>query len=198
MIRKFLALFGPTLYVQIWADKLLVTDIKSGKIYDEPPIVAIHTDKRGFKTITGIGKGAKSLININNVVVKPFSHPRMLLSDFYVAVKLLQYAFATFQSVKWLRPYPKVVIHPMEKNEGGLSMIEKRAFRELAIGAGATKIVLYQGPQLAIGDVDFKTLDALQEAIVTNPSGRQSVGSRPLVWLCFVAIGLLAVWLFTT
>ena len=32
---------------------------------------------------------------------------------------------------------PIIVVHPMEKIEGGLTGIEHRAFRELALGAGA-------------------------------------------------------------
>jgi len=47
----------------------------------------------------------------------------------------------------------------MEKTEGGLTVIEHRALRELAIGAGARDAAIYQGPQLSIHD--FEQLKAL-------------------------------------
>ena len=63
---------------------------------------------------------------------------------------------------KFLRPSPTVIIHPMEKLEGGLTMIEDRAFRELALSAGAREAVLYLGEPLPTHDFDLekvKTLD---------------------------------------
>lgn len=33
----------------------------------------------------------------------------------------------------------------MEKAEGGLTMIEIRAFREMGLGAGARDVAIYQG-----------------------------------------------------
>ena len=51
----------------------------------------------------------------------------------------------------------------MEKTEGGLTMIEKRAFRELAFGAGAREVVLYQGKQLPPYDFDYDSIKATDE-----------------------------------
>ena len=46
-----------------------------------------------------------------------------------------------------------VLIHPLEKIEGGLSQVEERLFQELARGAGATKAVVWVGRHLSDSEV---------------------------------------------
>jgi len=41
------------------------------------------------------------------------------------------------------------VIHPTEMVEGGLSEVEERVLRELALGAGARSVVVHVGLALA-------------------------------------------------
>lgn len=63
-----------------------------------------------------------------------FSHPRMLIGNF-----------------------TKVVVHPLDKVEGGLSQIEERVLRELAIGSGgASKVVVWTGAKLSDSEVIAK------------------------------------------
>jgi rod shape-determining protein MreB len=51
-------------------------------------------------------------------------------------------------SSKILAPSPVVIIHPMEKLEGGVSEIECRVYQELALGAGARKVYIHVGEEL--------------------------------------------------
>jgi hypothetical protein len=51
---------------------------------------------------------------------------------------------------------PGVVIQPLEMTEGGLSEIEERVFRELAIGAGAAKVIVWLGHELSDSEVRGK------------------------------------------
>ena len=46
-----------------------------------------------------------------------------------------------------------VLIHPLEKIEGGLSQVEERLFRELAVGAGASKVLVWIGATLSDSEV---------------------------------------------
>ncbi|MCH8622284.1 hypothetical protein [Undibacterium sp. TS12] len=43
---------------------------------------------------------------------------------------------------------PIIVMHPLGKPESGFTQVEGRAFRELAFGAGAYKVVLWYGGEL--------------------------------------------------
>ena len=77
--------------------------------------------------------------------INPFSHPRVLFSDFQAGEKLLQLIIKKLLSKSIFTPQPAVVLHPMEKPEGGLPMIEVSAFREMGYGPGAREVVVYQG-----------------------------------------------------
>lgn len=145
--------------------------------------------------ISGIGKQASISIDSYEKVVNPFSHPRVLFSDVYVGEKLLQHAFKQISNIKYLRPLPKVIIHPMEKTEGGLTMIEKRAFRELALGAGAIEVKVHTGKPLTIKSINFDKFEEdegpLQEAINNN-----STSSNIIVFMFYLVFIILAVWHF--
>ncbi len=152
MIRNFINKFGTTLYVQIWENRIKVTDINTSRVFDEKPLVQIETNKKGIKEVTAIGNSA----SFNTV--NPFSHPRVLFADFFVAEVLLKRIFKQLVDKKLFSPAPAIVIHPMEKIEGGLTMIEIRAFMELAHGAGARGSVVHQGAELQPSLINFEEL----------------------------------------
>jgi rod shape-determining protein MreB len=194
MLRRILSHFASVVYVQIWENRLKVTDISTGEVFDDAPYVIIKTSDKGEKIISGIGSIANQNLASNEISVNPFSHPRVLFSDFYVGEKLLQYAFTKLSNIKSLRPRPKVIIHPMEKTEGGLTMIEKRAFRELAIGAGAIEVKLYTGLQLGISSLNFKDVEENEEFSPQQVS--KSVASNVVVFIFYLVIVIFMVWHF--
>lgn len=152
MIRNWINKFGTTIYVQIWENRIKVTDIETNKVFDEKPLVQIETSQNGVKAVTAIGNNA----NFNTV--NPFSHPRVLFADFFVAEQLLKLIIKQLVDNKLFSPAPVIVIHPMEKTEGGLTMIEERAFMELALGAGARGAVVHQGAELPVLSINFEEL----------------------------------------
>ena len=159
MYKCLLSKFSHILYIQIWENRIKVTNVNNGAIFDERPLVAITTKDNGQKVISAIGNDAVLAESMNNTkIVNPFSHPRTLLSDFEMAERLFRYVFQILHGKAFFIPTPKVVIHPMEKTEGGLTMIEKRAFRELALGAGAYESVVYVGDEIFIKDFNYKSI----------------------------------------
>ena len=85
----------------------------------------------------------------------PFSHPRMLVGDFTAAQACLKtLAEQAYGSGFALRT--EMLIHPMEKFEGGLTQIESRVFEELAAGAGASRVVVWSGAPLSDTEVVTK------------------------------------------
>lgn len=189
MIRWLRQHFAPVLYVQIWERRLKITECATGKDYDDVPLLALQTLASGQKNILAIGKAAARMADANVVTINPFSHPRTLLADFYVAEKILQHAFSTFASYRFLRVRPKTILQPMEKTEGGLNAIECRAFRELAMGAGAIAVTLYLGPPLPSNRIEFdqiKDVDTDHALRATNPI--TEVGSLGL--LVLLGLGL--------
>lgn len=169
MLKYFINKLGTDLYVQIWENRIKVTDIRTGKVFDEAPLLATRTEKGGRKVVVAVGDEVNNIPSDENIeITNPFSHPRALLNDFFVAEKLLQYIVRTLLGKKWISPSPRVVIHPMEKGEGGLTVIEHKAFRELALGAGARKVVLHQGQVLSTSLFDFEKIEKENEETTSH------------------------------
>ncbi|MDF2177629.1 rod shape-determining protein [Aliiglaciecola sp. CAU 1673] len=195
MLNRILSRFASVLYVQIWENRIKVTDVSNNESFDDLPIVVIQTAENGAKSITGIGKKASQVLRPNEVAVNPFSHPRVLLSDFYVGEKLLQHAFKQLSKIKSLRPRPRVIVHPMEKTEGGLTMIENRAFRELAMGAGAIEVKLYTGNPLSVATFDFDKIKDESGFTQAAPQSDSSA-SNLVVFAFYLVVIFLAFWHF--
>lgn len=75
-------------------------------------------------------------------------HPRMLLADFTVAGHLLKHGLKRLRETRFFRSSPQMLIQPMDKLDGGLSGIEKRAWYELCLAAGARKAWVWTGDVL--------------------------------------------------
>lgn len=78
-----------------------------------------------------------------------FSHPRMLVGKFPEAEQLLARLLQDAYGKSLLSPRPVVTVHPKEMLEGGLTDIEERVMKELALGAGAREAKVWLGEDLA-------------------------------------------------
>lgn len=188
MLEKILPKLSTTLYVQIWENRIKVTDINTGKIFDEKPLLAIEVTDKGQSAVA-VGNDASMAVGDNIKVTNPFSHPRVLIADFTMGEKLLQNIFQILHHKKWLAASPLVVIHPMEKLEGGLTMVEHRVLLELAAGAGAREVTVYTGSELPIHDFEFETIKALDsDASLERKATSSPIWINPVLFL--VVIGL--------
>ena len=86
--------------------------------------------------------------------IRPFSHKRSLVGDLTVAQALLKALVKEVQ--QGLALSTQMLIHPLERVDGGLSQIEDRALRELGIGAGATRVAVWVGDPLTDAEVAEK------------------------------------------
>ncbi|GLS15569.1 hypothetical protein [Hydrogenophaga electricum] len=84
--------------------------------------------------------------------------PRMLIGAFAVAAGELSALVKTVRRGLWA---PVMLMHPMERIEGGLTEVEHRVFLELGRGAGAARVGVHTGAVLAG--------DAVREAIRAYP-----------------------------
>ena len=51
MLKNILNRFGTTLYVQIWENRIKVTNLATRNVFDEKPLVAIETTDGGKQVI---------------------------------------------------------------------------------------------------------------------------------------------------
>ncbi len=88
-----------------------------------------------------------------------FSSKRLLVGSFTIAENTLELIAHKILAPKrwWYKPPLKVVIHPLEMNEGGLSEVEERATRELALAAflgfNVQKVIIWNGKILTAEQV---------------------------------------------
>jgi len=75
-----------------------------------------------------------------------FSSPRMLIADFTTAQHQLREAV---KSVRRGLRAPEILMHPMERIEGGVTQVEYRVFMELGVGAGASRVGVHTGALLS-------------------------------------------------
>jgi len=151
MIEEIINKFTTTFYIQIWKNRLKVTCVKSGKIYDDMPLVVIDNKK-----ITAIGKKASTYPN----AINPFSHPRVIIDDYEIAEILLRYAF-DIASERKLFFSPLGIIQVMEDMGTELTKLEKKALAEIAMNAGCRENIIYEGESLEIEKINFNELKKL-------------------------------------
>lgn len=143
-------LFKQHLYIQLSPQRVLVRDPKSGQAIDEVPEIAVQQPPGGKATVAAVGTAARgAAAQPDTTVHNPFAHPRSLVSDFTLAEQVLKaFVRRVFGSNRLFVPSPAIVIHPLGEHAGGLTQVELRALRELALGAGAASVRVWQGPAL--------------------------------------------------
>ena len=155
LIRGLLA--GGPYYLRISRERVSVRNVSTGDRVE----VTAKLGLDGSGTVLSVGDpvdpGAVR-------VLTPFQHPRMLISDFNSGEKVVQYAIRKLVGRGPLAPSPVVVAHPDIELEGGLTHIEARALRELVQSAGARKVYLHYGRQLAdqeVANLSFDDFDKM-------------------------------------
>lgn len=144
--------FNSCLYVQLSPERLIVRDPSTGTQFSEIPEVGIAHDPKN--RIVGVGVAARSAVaGLNGQVVNPFGHPRSLVSDFTVAEQLLKTVVRQVLGSALFRVAPRIVIHPLGDPAGGFTQVERRAIREMALGAGASKVIVWVGRSLSDQEV---------------------------------------------
>jgi hypothetical protein len=91
---------------------------------------------------------------------RPFTTERLLVGTFSAAEPALTQLLESINSGGFLKKSPQVIIQPMELLDGGLSEVEERIFKELALSAGAVKVVLHTGAELS----DSEALQLIRDA----------------------------------
>lgn len=156
MFKYLRGLFSDDLVVELSESRITFRKIGTSEFIEIEPWIALQTVK-GKVSIKSIGAEARSLTSDTIQVTNPFSHSRCLVANFGLAEKILQHGLFTFHNSK-LRAAPRVVMHQLEKLEGGLTDIEERVLRELALGMGARDVLIHSGDRLSVRTLTFSDL----------------------------------------
>jgi rod shape-determining protein MreB and related proteins len=150
-LNRLKTFFSRILYVQLSPQRLSVRDPARGRGIAEVPELAIEVPPDGkARRVLAVGQQARGLASMpSTIIVNPFTHPRSLVSDFTCAEQVLKAFVKKVVGRAWLQPQPLIVMHPLGEHEGGLTQIELRAIRELGLGAGGARVLIWLGPELS-------------------------------------------------
>ena len=71
-----------------------------------------------------------------------------MVSDFTTGEQVLKAFVRQLNKRSRFRLAHRVVMHLAGEPAGGFTQVEIRAFREMALGAGASSVIIWQGPEL--------------------------------------------------
>ncbi len=145
-----LSFLQPLLYIQITPERVRIINLRTGTAVGEVAELAVG-QRGGKQHLLAAGTSARLAAagETDARLIKPFAHPRTLVSDFLSAEMLLRsLAKLSLGKRGLLAVSPAVVIHPMGAPEGDFTAVELRAFRELALGIGASNVQVWTGRPL--------------------------------------------------
>lgn len=139
--------FSKDISIDLGTANTLIYVRGTGIVLNEPSVVAIRQDGvGGQKHVAAVGTEAKRMLGRtpgNIQAIRPLKNG--VINDFYVAEKMLQFFIGKVHENKFFRPSPRVLICV----PSGSTQVERRAIRESAMGAGASKVFLIYEPMAA-------------------------------------------------
>lgn len=140
------------LYVMIEPEKVTVRDVGRSRSVSDSALMAILQQGR-TRTIVAVGEVARAAASETGAkLVAPFGHPRSLVSDFHSAEHLLKYVHKSVTEKSYFLP-AIVVIHPLPDAFGGYTQVEGRAFAELGVSVGGSRVHVWTGRVLTDDEV---------------------------------------------
>jgi rod shape-determining protein MreB len=155
---KLLDFFSHPLYLRLSPDRLTIRNVRTGAFVSEVPEIAIL---RGAKKPQVLGVGAEAALHRATPsveVLNPFSHPRTMVGDFNASEQVVKAFIRKLAGSSWFALAPRIVFHPLGDPAGGFTQVEIRAFREMALSAGASDVLMWQGPELTDEQVSSSRL----------------------------------------
>src|SRR5258705_5913024 len=140
--------FNDDLAIDLGTANTLIFMRGKGIVLDEPSVVAIRQDggPNGKRVIQEVGLAAKMMLGRtpgNITAIRPMKDG--VIADFTVTEQMLKHFIKRVLDSKLLSPSPRIIICV----PCGSTQVERRAIRESAIGAGASRVYLIEEPMAA-------------------------------------------------
>ncbi|MGN0918671.1 MAG: rod shape-determining protein [Oxalobacter sp.] len=170
----FRSFFSNDLAIDLGTANTLIYVRKSGIVLDEPSVVAIRYDGLGGrKSIQAVGRQAKQMLGKvpgNMEAIRPMKDG--VIADFTVTEQMLKHFIRMVHNSRFVRPFPRIIICV----PCGSTQVERRAIRESALGAGASKVYLIEEPMAAAIGAGLPISDATGSMVVDIGGGTTEVG----------------------
>lgn len=166
--------FSSDLAIDLGTANTLIYAKGRGIVLDEPSVVAIRQDgSTGKRLIQEVGLAAKQMLGRtpgNMTAIRPMKDG--VIADFTFTEQMLKQFIRKVLDSKLFSPSPRIIICV----PCGSTQVERRAIRESALGAGASKVFLIEEPMAAAIGANLPIAEATGSMVVDIGGGTTEVG----------------------
>ena len=186
MIGFLSGYFSQDLAIDLGTANTLIYMRGKGIVLNEPSVVAIRQEEGpgGKKIIEAVGSKAKQMLGKvpgNIEAVRPMKDG--VIADFTVTEQMLKQFIKMVHQKKLFSPSPRVIICV----PCGSTQVERRAIRESALSAGASKVYLIEDPMAACIGAGMPVGEPSGSMVVDIGGGTSEIGVVSLGGLVYSA-----------
>ena len=175
MFGFFSSYFKDDLAIDLGTANTLIFMRGKGIVLDEPSVVAIRQEggPNGKKVMQEVGLAAKQMLGRtpgNITAIRPMKDG--VIADFTVTEQMLKHFIRKVHRSRIFKPSPRIIICV----PCGSTQVERRAIRESALGAGASKVNLIEEPMAAAIGANLPVGEATGSMVVDIGGGTTEVG----------------------
>ncbi|MGA0114891.1 MAG: rod shape-determining protein [Burkholderiales bacterium] len=167
--------FNDDLAIDLGTANTLIYVRGKGIVLDEPSVVAIRQEggPNGKKVIQEVGLAAKQMLGRtpgNITAIRPMKDG--VIADFIITEQMIKQFIKRVHQSRFFSPSPRIIICV----PCGSTQVERRAIRDAAIGAGASRVYLIEEPMAAAIGADLPVGEATGSMVVDIGGGTTEVG----------------------
>jgi rod shape-determining protein MreB and related proteins len=167
--------FNNDLAIDLGTANTLIYFRGRGIVLDEPSVVAIRQDggPNGKKVIQEVGLAAKRMLGRtpgNITAIRPMKDG--VIADFIITEQMIKQFIKRVHDNKLFSPSPRIIICV----PCGSTQVERRAIRDAAIGAGASRVYLIEEPMAAAIGANLPVGEATGSMVVDINYIRRNYG----------------------
>ena len=167
--------FQDDLAIDLGTANTLIFMRGKGIVLDEPSVVAIRQEggPNGKKVMQDVWLAAKQMLGRtpgNITAIRPMKDG--VIADFTVTEQMLKHFIRKVHRSRIFKRSPRIIICV----PCGSTQVERRAIRESALGAGASKVNLIEEPMAAAIGADLPVGEATGSMVVDIGGGTTEVG----------------------
>src|SRR2546422_7769266 len=175
MFESFKGYFSSDLAIDLGTANTLIYVRGKGIVLNEPSVVSIRQEggPNGKRVIQEVGLAAKQMLGRtphNITAIRPMRDG--VIADFTVTEQMLKQFIKKVLDSRLFSPSPRIIICV----PCGSTQVERRAIRESALGAGASKVYLIEEPMAAAIGADLPISEATGSMVVDVGGGTTEVG----------------------
>ena len=176
--------FNDDLAIDLGTANTLIYVRGKGIVLDEPSVVAIRQEggPNGKKVIQEVGLAAKQMLGRtpgNITAIRPMKDG--VIADFTVTEQMLKHFIRKVHNSRLFKPSPRIIICV----PCGSTQVERRAIRESAIGAGASRVYLIEEPMAAAIGAGLPITEASGNMVVDIGGGTTEVAVISLAGIVY-------------